>query len=103
MQALQQVFKQEVSNGRTRCCQLQEALHQRSTDLEAVKAQLAAAQQDGAAAVAEQCRLQQQLQKAQHSNHVLREQYDKVSSGDPCWAYMTGSSWQLPAGARISG
>lgn len=77
-QALQQVFRQEVSNGRTRCSQLQEALHQRSTDLEAAQAQLATAREERAAAQAQQQHVQQQLQAVQAGNSLLRQQMSQV-------------------------
>lgn len=77
-QALQQVFRQEVSNGRTRCSQLQEALHQRSTDLEAAQSQLATAREERAAAEAQQQHVQQQLQAVQAGNSLLRQQMSQV-------------------------
>lgn len=78
LQALQQVFRQEVSNGRARCSQLQDTLHQRSTDLEAAQAQLATSREERAASEAEQQRLQGQLQDAQRGNLVLQQQMSQV-------------------------
>jgi septal ring factor EnvC (AmiA/AmiB activator) len=72
------VFRQEVSNGRVRCSQLQEALHQRSTDLEAAQAQLATAREERAAAEAQQQHAQRQLQAAQAGNSLLRQQMSQV-------------------------
>lgn len=77
-QALLQVFRQEVSNGRNRCSQLQEALHQQSTDLEAAQAQLATAREERAAAEAQQQHVQQQLQAVQAGNSLLRQQTSQV-------------------------
>ena len=75
------MFKQEASNGRSRSSQLQELLHEKSTELEAVRAQLAAAQEDSTAAAAAQQHLQQQLHTAQRSNLALAQQCDKVGIG----------------------
>lgn len=101
-QAVQQVFKQEVTNGRARSSQLQEALHQRDTDLEAARAQLAAAQQGQAAAEAEQQRLRLQLKGAQQGKSLLQQQVDKVSLG---WSQLLAPqlvSDQLPQWQTIA-
>lgn len=86
-QALQQVFRQEVSNSRARVSQLQETLHQRSADLDAARAQLVTAQEERAAAVAEQQRREVQLDDALHRNMVLQQQMEQVT---PAWL---GSAW----------
>lgn len=81
LQALQQLFKQEVTSGRARCLQLQDVLHQRSTDLEAARLQLTAAQQQRAGAEAKQRQLQLQLEGAQRGSQLLQQQVDKVGLG----------------------
>jgi hypothetical protein len=80
------VFRQEVGNGRARCSQLQEALHQKATELDAARAAQTAAQQEQAAAVARQQQVEQQLQEAQRGNVLLQQQCDKVCG---CWVIGT--------------
>lgn len=83
LQALQQVFRQEVSSGRARQSQLQDALHQRLTEVETARAQLATVQKEQAAAAGEQQGLKRQLQDAQRANLELQQRLDTVGLALP--------------------